>query len=290
MNKLLVFSLLLALSSGVFAQHHKVVHANKQHVEQFFNTKTMVVLDASPFSIYNVAIREAMEKHWTITPYEIITHEQFDARMLNNPEYSFIWKPTVERRRDRERVHYLFMDVILGGRTKKGLSDKPVLVSIPLAYTGVDADDYLQKLPLMVRFVQLHINNMKAAKNPKSLRNLSNYNKTNSIRLKDMTLLVQQGDLSQEVNTLEKIRAVYPGVVKIVELEELAKAITEKAPNTAVLHQIGPAEDENEGLSWRQIYGTEDAKLYFFRHDRIRERRPQGLLARDFRNIRGKLF
>ena len=137
----------------------------------------------------------------------------------------------------------------------------------------------------MLRFAQIHITNQKAAKNPKKLNNLKNYS-ANSKLLKDMVLLVQESDLSQEVNTLAKIQAVYPGTVKIVSTEELEAAVEQKAPNTAVLHQIGPAENENEGRSYRQVYGTADGKLYYYNHQRITQRRPAGMLARDFRLIR----
>ena len=287
----IIISVLMATTTGIFAQFNKVKHANNQQIEDFFKTKTMVVLDANPFSGWNIAIKEAVEKYWTITPFEIITAEQFD-RLRGNPELSFISKPNVQLKRDMQRarrVYYLYMDVMIGADVKR-VEELPLLLSIPLAYTGVDEEDYVEKLPLMILFAQIHINNLRAASNPRSLRKLKNYNKTNAILLKDMTLLVQESDLSPEVNTLEKIRQVYPGVVKIVSLDELSEAISSRTPNTAVLHQVGPSEEEADGRSYRQIYGAEDGKLYFFSSHRIKARRPQGMLARDFRAIRGKWF
>ena len=284
MSKYLIISVFLAASSVLFAQNQQIVYANARQIEDFFNTKTMVVMDANTISAYNIAIVDAMEKYWTITPFEIITSEQFD-NMRNNPELSFIWQPTVRLERDRQRVYYLYMSIVMGGNARN-LESMPTLLNVPLAYTGVDEEDYIEKLPLMIRFAQIHINNLRGERNPRNMHNLSSYNRTNSGLLRNMILLVQESDLSEEVNTLEKISAVYPGVVKIVDLDELNEAIESHAPNTAVLHQVGPAENENSGRSYRQIYGTEDGKLYYYNHQRIGERLPQGMLLRDFRLIR----
>ena len=146
-------------------------------------------------------------------------------------------------------------------------------------------DAYVDKLPLMIRFAQIHINNLRAANNPKPLFNLKFYNRDSKL-LKDKTLLVLKSDLSEEVNTLEKIQKVYNGAVKIVDSEYLVQAIEEKRANTALLHQVSPGEEDNRGRSYCQIYGTDDAKLYYYNHQRITKRRPAGMLARDFQLIR----
>jgi len=82
--------------------------------------------------------------------------------------------------------------------------------------------------------------------------------------------------------------AVNTGVVKIVTAEEMTQAIDEKAANTAVLHQVNPGENDNNGRSYCQIYGTSDALLYYYNFQRITKRRPAGMLARDFRLINSK--
>ena len=284
MNRILIISVMLAITSGLFAQTRKQL-ATKAQIEKFFSVKTVVVMDADPFSGFNMVINDAMEKYWTITPYEVVPFVEFE-RMRNNSELSFIWQPKVKLKKDKKNVHYLYMDIVMGGIAKDDLS-MPILLPVPLAYTGVDEDDYVEKLPLMLRFAQIHINNLRAAPKPNKVHNLKNYS-DNSRMLKDMVLLVQESDLSDEVNSLAKIKAVYPGVVKIVTAEEIEKAIENKEPNTAVLHQIGPAADDDEGRSYRQIYGTADALLYYYNFQKITKRRPAGMSARDFRLICGK--
>jgi len=268
-------------------QTQKVTYANQKQIGDFFKSKTMVVMDANPLIGYNIVIGDAVKKYWTITPYEIITSDQFD-KIYTDPSLSFIFLSKVQLEKDKEEVYYLYLNVVMGAKVKD-LTGLPELLSLPLAYTGVDEDEYVDKLPLMLRFAQVHLNNLKDAKNPRLLYNLKNYS-TDSKLLKNMTLLVKESDLSEEVNTVEKIQKEYPGMVEIVSSEEMEQAIEEKTPNTAVLHQLGPAEDENKGRSYCQIFGTADAKLYYYNHQNITQRRPEGMLARDFRLILGKLF
>ena len=299
MNKILVITTLLSfvLVSNLCAQGaKKVTYADKTQIEDFFKSKTMVVLDADPLIGYNIVISDAVKKYWTITPYEIISSNQFD-KLRTDPKLSFIFLSKVQLERDLEEVYYLYMDVVMGAKVSD-ITDLPELLSLPLAYTSVDEDDYVDKLPLMIRFAQVHLNNLKTAKNPRLLYNLNNLGaETQKVKdqilaqlVKEKTLLVKESDLSEQVNTLEKIKKEYAGAVKIVTPEEMVKAIEEKTPNTAVLHQISPAEDENKGRSYRQIFGTDDARLYYYNHQTITQRRPAGMLARDFRLISGKMF
>ena len=289
--------LALALASGLYAQSaQKVVYADKNQIEDFFKSKTMLVMDADPFSGFNSVAPEAVKKYWTITPFEVIKSSEFD-KMRTDPKLSFIFLSKVQLERDKKEVHYLFLNVVMGAKTRN-LTEMPELLSLPLAYSGVDEDSYVDKLPLMLRFAQVHLNGLKTAKNPKLLYNLKNVGaeaqKTKdeilSQLVKERTLLVLESDLSEQVNTLEKIQKEYPGTVKIVTSEEMVKAIEEKAANTAILHQISPSEDENKGRSYCIIFGTDDARLYYYNEQNITQRRPEGMLARDFRLIQGKLF
>ena len=270
-----------------FGQAQRVTYANKKQIEDFFQSKTMVVMDANPLTGWNIVVDDAVKKYWTITPCEIITSDQFDKNK-SDPALSFIFLSKVQLEKDKQEVYYLYMNVVMGAKVKD-LTGLPELLSLPLAYSGVDEDEYVDKLPLMLRFAQIHLNNLKDAKNLNTYYILKNYG-NNSKSLIDKTLLVKDSDLSEEMNTLEKIAKEYSGTVKIVTPEEMTQAIEEQTPNTAVLHQVGPAENENKGRSYCLIFGTDDANLYYYNHQNITQKRPEGMLASDFRLILGKGF
>jgi hypothetical protein len=276
-KKIACISFLILWTASGYAQFKKVTYASKQQIEAFFKSKTMVVMDANPMIGYNIVIADAVKKYWTITPFEIITSEKFD-KIYTDPSLSFIFLSRLELKKETD-VYYLYMNVVMGAKSKD-ITDLPELLSLPLAYTGVDEDNYVDKLPLMVQFAQIHLERMKN-KNFRMPYSLKDYN-SNAKLLKGKTLLVKESDLSPEVNTLEKIQKLYPGKVKIVDSETIMQAIENKEPDVAVLHQVGPGEDENSGRSYRLIFGT-DGILHYYNYLTISQRYPAGMLARDFR-------
>jgi hypothetical protein len=283
MKTLISISLLLSLSFAGYTQEaRRVINADKNQIADFFKSKTMIVMDANPMIGYNIVVADAIKKYWTITPYEIISSEQFDE-MYKDPSLSFIFLSKIELEKDKEEVYYLYMNFVMGAKVKD-ITELPELLSLPLAYTGVDEDSYVDKLPVMIRFAQIHLNNLKDAKNPRTFYILKNYGKR-STELKNKTLLVKESDLSEGVNTLEKIKKYYSGPVQIVTDKEMIEAVEERAPATAVLHQIGPDEDSHAGRSYCMIFGTDDSDLYYYYHINITQKRPAGMLPKDFQAI-----
>jgi hypothetical protein len=117
------------------------------------------------------------------------------------------------------------------------------------------------------------------------LKKLSYYNR-NSNQIKDKILLVTSADLAGEVNTPKKIKATYPHEVKLVSEEEVVEAIKNKASNTVIVHKVGPEGTSKSGWCYKAFFGTDDGKLYFFDHHTISDKRPDGLLEKDFRRLR----
>jgi hypothetical protein len=105
--------------------------------------------------------------------------------------------------------------------------------------------------------------------------------------IKKKTLLVEEADLAEEVNTLDKIKALYPFDIKIVSADDIEKAVFDQTPNTLILHQIEPGDDDNIGRSYKIIYGVDDNKIYYFNFENITQKRPAGMLAKDFKRIAG---
>ena len=49
----------------------------------------------------------------------------------------------------------------------------------------------------------------------------------------------------------------------IVTEEEIVKAIQNKAPNTVILHKVGPAgENVTSGYCFKMLIGTDDSNMY----------------------------
>lgn len=280
MRKILIMSaIVFFIMTSAQAQNRFVT---KSQLVDFFTSTTYVVMDNNPSVGFNIFIKDAMTKYWKVTPYKIITQVDFD-KMRKDNKNSFLFLSKENLKKGNTAAFYEFL-VLAMGDSSTILSNMPELVNIPLSYSGVDENEYVNKLGLIIRFVQVHVGNMKEASNHIYLRKLNYYNKYLK-EIKNKTLLVEDDDLAEEVNTVEKIKAIYKYDVKIVTSDELEKAIEDKLPNTVILHQISPGPDDVEGRSYHYLLGTDDAKMYYYNYFTINEKRPAGFLAKDFRRL-----
>ena len=115
-------------------------------------------------------------------------------------------------------------------------------------------------------------------------RNLKYYNK-NSGKIRTKTLLIEKNDLADDVNTIEKIRVVYPFPVKIVDSDEVEKIVSDKKQNAIILHRIDPGEDDNVGRAYKIIYSLDDSMIYYYNYENISQSRSGKFTARDFKRL-----
>ena len=80
MKKHLLLIALALLSSLAFSQ--KEVPEQAQ-IDQFKKSKTYFVLDGSMMSRYNFKIREVAEDLWKSTPYDFISHDEYEEKRMS---------------------------------------------------------------------------------------------------------------------------------------------------------------------------------------------------------------
>jgi hypothetical protein len=100
------------------------------------------------------------------------------------------------------------------------------------------------------------------------------------------TILVKQEDLAPEISTIERIKAIYSNKIEIVSEEDIVKAIETKAPNTVILHKVGPVgEKQNEGYCFKMLIGTDDSNMYYYNLHTIDKDNPNGFLISDLKRL-----
>ena len=107
---------------------------SKDEIKQFTASKTCVVLEDDPFSIYNSYIKDAVKTYWKITPYEIIDTAEFNVRRLN-PAYSFIVLTQTNFEKDKTNGLFNFVNLLQGKNVNK-LGENPEICAIPLSLPG----------------------------------------------------------------------------------------------------------------------------------------------------------
>ena len=255
---------------------------NKEDLGKLLKTKTYVVLEESPMSDFNFAIKDVMEKNWTLTEIEYIKDSEFE-KLSTNENYSFLYTSLLNFEKDKTESRYIFLHLSLGGANLT-IDDLRDMVSVPLAYFGTDGENYIYKLGTIVRFMQNHINLIH--EKPELISN--NIFKFYNDNIKDIhtkTLYLVQDELSSEISTPARIKAVYPYKFKIVTREEINQAIDDKNEDIVFLHKVGPEGKRQEARCYKIVIGAADANFYYFDYHMITEKNPDGLLESDLKKM-----
>jgi len=252
-------------------------------LNSFFSTKTYVVLETNPIASYNFKIQDAVKNHWTITDYEFISYKKFEE-MRTDPKCSFLIMTQVVFDKDKTKVRYNFLHLLLGKDVKK-FEDMPDIAAIPLSYTEVDEEYWVYKLGTIVRFLQNHV---KLIKNKPELisENIFKYYNTNMKNVKNKTLYLVKDELEETINTEAKIKKVYPYNVKIVDRETIEEAIDNGDEDIVFLHKVGPQGSRLRARCYKILIGASDAEFYYFNfHNIIKGKRPDAFLKKDLKKL-----
>lgn len=272
----------LILISSLFTLHGQAPFPTKYEIEDFTRSKTCVVLEENQLSTYNVYIKQAVQAFWKITPYEFIDVSEFNVRRLK-AEYSFIVLTQTNYQNDKSGTFYNFIN-LLQGKSGSKMGDMPEICAVPLSCASDVDIEYSYKLGAILLFIQKHAAMISDDPSLTGRKYLRYYNK-NIPQVAGKTILVQKEDLAPAISTIDKIKAIYPNRIEIVTEEDIMKAISEKTPNTVILHKVGPAEDEKSGYCFKMLIGTDDSNMYYYNQHLIDKSNPEGLLPADLKRL-----
>jgi hypothetical protein len=276
MKKLLV---LIALVTGSLCLNAQLKIADKIYIDAFLKSKTYIVLDENPFSVLNSFLDSSMKVMWKITPYEVITNEQFEQKM-GDTKSSFMYVSLAQFSKT-ESFDYLVLNLSMGDASKN-LNALHDLCVIPMAYQDVDEESYEYKFAAFIKFAQYFIHY--SEQNPG--KDIKQVVKENQTELKNYELWLTADDLAADANTLSKINKVYPYTVKVVTQEEIQKAIDDSNPKVAFLHKVGPEGTAGDGaLCLKFVLTAKEGKPLYFDNHKISSSKPDAFLLDDFKNM-----
>ncbi len=276
------FSLALLFLFTVVLLNCQSPFPKKDEIKQFTESKTCVVLEDESFSPYNTYIKEAVKAYWKITPYEFISVEDFNKRRID-PTYSFIVLTQTDFEKDKSNSQFNFINLLQGKKVTK-LGEMPEICAIPLSFAEEEDIEYNYKLGGILMFMQKHAQMISDDPSLTGRKYLKYYNK-NIPQIQDKLLLVKQEDLVPEISSIEAINSIYSGKVKIVSEDEIVDAIESKAPNTLILHKVGPVGDVNSGFCFKMFIGADDSDMYYYNQHTISNTNPNGFLPADLKRI-----
>ncbi len=271
---------IILLASNAFSQP-KI--PSKKDVANFYESTTYVLLNNDLFGTYNTNIKEAVKRYWTLTPTRYINKYDFKKKK-KFPLASFIIETTTNFE-NQESLGVFSSLSVLGGHRSGDINQMPDLATLPLAYNDVGADDYQYKFGLAIKFIQKHIEWIKANPNTESQLLFEHYKKSRK-KTKGKTLYLRKSEVEEDLQSLSAIKEVYSGKVKMASADEIEKVINSNDPNALVLHLVAPDTPQNKNICIKMIIGVADAELYYFNYHLIKKRRKPGVfLKSDFKTI-----
>lgn len=273
---------LLPLLISVTASSQERPWPTPDDAARFLKSVTCVVKESDPFSFYNAEIKDAVDRYWKVTPVKYITGEEFNV-MRNDPSYSFLVLTMTNFSNDKSGSVYDFLNLLQGADVDE-LDQLPEFCAIPLCFSGAPEEEYSYKLGLIIRFMEYHAELVMKNPSTTALRYLKYYNK-NVPEIRNKTILVREQDLAPEVNTPERIAVHYPYTVRIVDEEEIMRAIEEKEKDVLIVHKVGPEGVKQTGTCMKTLIGTDDAVMYYYDSHMVDSRNASGLLISDFKRL-----
>jgi len=276
----LVSFLTLFISASVSSQQRP--WPTSDDAARFLKSVTCVVKEDDQFSFYNAEIRDAVNKYWKVTPVKYITTEEFNV-MRNDPSLSFLVLTITNFSNDKSGSTYDFLNLLQGADVDE-LDQLPEFCAIPLCFSGAPEEEYSYKLGLIIRFMEYHAELVMKNPSTTALRYLNYYNR-NVPEIKNKTILVREEDLAPEVNSLDRIAVHYPYKVRIVDDEEIIRAIEEKEKDVVIVHKVGPEGVRQTGTCMKTLIGADDALMYYYDSHMVDSRNASGLLISDFKRL-----
>ena len=280
---LIINSLWFCFLSESFGQ---IAFPNQETLQLFLKSKTYIVLEDAMFSQFNEAIRDAAQKHWKITSYEVINLAKFET-ISKNPQASFLMVVIGEYTGIGKNTKYNMLTLIMGHKSGD-INKMPEILSIPLAYyidenSNADEESYDYKLGGILEGMQYAVKNILNQK--LNLSNLKNSLNAFSKEVKTMELWLTKNDLSGNANTIEKIQTVYPYKVVITSSEAIQQAIDDKKSDVAFVHKIGNGAVKN-GICIKTVISCADGKILYGDFHNVSSKEPDGFLLKDFENLK----
>jgi hypothetical protein len=280
MKKPALFALLIMSAVAAGAQQRP--YPTVDDARRFKGSTTCVVLEDTPFSFYNQEIRNAVDKYWKVTPVKYISTADFNV-MRTDPSYSFIVLTITNFSNDKSGSAYDFLNLLLGADVD-GLDELPEFCAVPLSFAGAPEEEYSYKLGLIIRFMQYHADLVMKNPTTTALRYLKYYNR-NVPEISGKTILVREEDLAPEINTADKIAKYYPYKVRIVDEEEIIRAIENKDKDVLIVHKVGPDGAKQTGTCMKMLIGTDDAIMYYYDSHLVDSKNANGLLISDLKRL-----
>jgi len=284
--KKLTFTLILTSTIVLSALAQiKVPMGTKDEVNKFYNTTTYVVMKNEFMSEYNDKIKEAVEKHWKITPYKFVKASEFE-KLRHDDDKSFLVVNIAYF--DNNDTKFDFLILSLGGSKYKTVNDMPTLCAVPLCYYGdEDEENYTYKLGAMIKHCQTHVGICHEHPELKKETILDYYIK-NPSNLENKTLYLLKDEVSEDLRSSAALKSAYQYNAEFATAEQIEELINSNDDKALIALIINPFEDSGLQYCFKTIIDVKDGMIYYYDFQKVKKNTYGVITSDDLKKLSKK--
>ncbi len=266
----------LLVSVSVFGQAQ--ITTRREKLKDFTTKITKVVLSGDTF--YDEALKESVSNHWSLSPYEFCSIQEFESIKTNS---SFFFLMIVQgQTKNEEDPGVSLLTLVRGGEeAKDGIGKMLEVVSFPLCAAAEPSGREFTLLPAILEIIQKHTSSLTDTE-MKAYSSLRTYNK-NTSKLWNKRIYLAREDLSPQIT--DKIKESLDEDVMIKDEDVVDNIFSNATYNTVVSYVVAPAEAAEGDWCYKMLIGADDHKLYYYKKHKITSRNGKGFLESDFREL-----
>lgn len=280
-RRLILISVIAVISISALAQI-KVPIGTQSEINTFYNTTTYVVMKNEFMSDYNIAIKQAVEKHWTITPYKFVKASEFE-KLRHDDDKSFLVVNIAYF--DGDDTKFEFMILALGGSKYKTVDDMPTLCAVPLCYYGdEDEEKYTYKIGAMVKHCQTHVDI--CHKHPELKKEtILDYYLNNSSNPAEKKLYLLKDEVSEDLRSNSALKDAYPYDAEFVTAERIEELINGNDDKALIALIINPFEGSGHQYCFKLIIDAKEGMIYYYDFQKLKKNTTGHITSDDLKKL-----
>ncbi|MGC9331945.1 MAG: hypothetical protein ACP5DZ_08740 [Bacteroidales bacterium] len=252
---------------------------SQQEIRNFESSKTYIVKEDKLISDYNLALEDAVQKHWHATDAEVISSTEF-KNMRTDESASFVYMNQVHFKEDKTLTAYEYLFLSMGDKSGD-IDDMPDLCAVPLAVKGTKQEEFVYKIGLILEFMQGHV---RVCKNHPDLneKDVINFYSSREISLDDKKLWLLKNEVEADIRNQTEMASIYPYEFQFVDKEDIKAAIDQVRDDILILHLTKAGENR---YCFKLIVTAGKGGLYFYDYHRTKKQKPSLLLKTDIKKF-----
>lgn len=261
------------MTAGVSAQVQ--ITTKKEKLSDFTVRIMKVVMSGNGF--VDLALQEAINNTWSLSPFEFCTVEEFNA-LKTDEEYYFLI-PVKVKFKEEKSAGVMMLDLVKGKEGATDVNDMLEVASMPICAADVPSGREAAMLPGIVDAIQGYVGKSLQG----SFSGIGSYSRPLS-KMSAHKAVIADSDLAFQPDSAT-VAKLYRKGLSIVTDEKADSLFMAGVPDTIVSYTVAPDEPSKGSFCWKMLIDARTHELYFYSRNKISSSSCAGFSKGDLSKI-----